>query len=190
MADPSTRRMFLLWSATAIALQFGYHGANTWLPSYVVKDLGVNLANTGWYVAGTYAMMVLGKAATGYLADILGRKTMWVVSGLATAIYFLLEAHQRSHWHKVDAAEIWLWHAGDPLLLSLSTSPRGPVRDVRLGPDVVAGDHPHYVIGAHEWQAASALPGTNGYTLVSCVVVPAFEFSGFTLAPPDWRPGK
>ncbi|HEY6817302.1 MAG TPA: cupin domain-containing protein [Croceibacterium sp.] len=110
--------------------------------------------------------------------------------GFATAIYFLLEAHQRSHWHKVDAAEIWLWHAGDPLLLSLSTSPKGPVRDVRLGPDVIAGDHPHYVIGAHEWQAASALPGTHGYTLVSCVVAPAFQFAGFTLAPPDWRPGK
>ena len=87
MADPSTRRMFLLWSATAIALQFGYYGANTWLPSYVARDLGVNLANTGWYVAGTYAMMVLGKALTGYLADIFGRKTMWVVSGMATAIY-------------------------------------------------------------------------------------------------------
>jgi AAHS family cis,cis-muconate transporter-like MFS transporter len=87
MDDPASRRMFLLWSATAIALQFGYYGANTWLPSYVVKDLGVNLANTGWYVAGTYSMMVLGKVLTGYLADILGRKTMWVVSGLATAIY-------------------------------------------------------------------------------------------------------
>ena len=110
--------------------------------------------------------------------------------GLATAIYFLLEAHQRSHWHKVDAAEIWLWHAGDPLLLSLSVGPNGPVRDVRLGPDVVAGDHPHYVIGAYEWQAASALPGTHGYTLVTCVVTPAFQFSGFTLAPPEWRPGK
>jgi AAHS family cis,cis-muconate transporter-like MFS transporter len=85
--DPVTLRMFLLWSATAIALQFGYYGANTWLPSYVVKDLGVNLANTGWYVAGTYAMMVLGKAVTGYLADIVGRKTMWVIAGVATAIY-------------------------------------------------------------------------------------------------------
>lgn len=108
----------------------------------------------------------------------------------ATAIHFLLEAHQRSHWHKVDAAEIWLWHAGDPLLLSLATSPKGPVRDVRLGADAVAGDLPQYVVAPHEWQAASPLPGTAGYTLVSCVVAPAFEFEGFTLAPPDWRPGQ
>ena len=108
----------------------------------------------------------------------------------ATAIYFLLESDQRSHWHKVDAAEVWLWHAGDPLLLSVSTSPKGPARDVRLGADVIAGDRPHYVIGAHEWQSATALPGTHGYSLVSCVVVPAFQFAGFTLAPPDWYPGR
>ena len=107
----------------------------------------------------------------------------------ATAIYFLLEAHQQSHWHKVDAAEVWLWHAGDPLKLSVSVSPKGPVREVRLGPDVIAGDRPHYVVGAHEWQSAVPLPGTVGYSLVSCVVSPGFKFAGFTLAPPNWRPG-
>ena len=109
---------------------------------------------------------------------------------LASAIYFLLEAHQRSHWHKVDAAETWLWHSGDPLMLSVSPTPHGPPREVRLGSDVVAGDRPHYVIGAHEWQSAQALPGTHGYTLVSCMVVPAFKFAGFTLAPADWYPGR
>jgi predicted cupin superfamily sugar epimerase len=107
----------------------------------------------------------------------------------ATAILFLLEAHQRSHWHKVDAAEVWLWHAGDPLLLSLSLDDEGPEREIRLGPDVIAGDTPQYVVAPHEWQAAAPLPGSEGYTLVSCVVAPAFEFSGFTLAPPEWRPG-
>ena len=58
-----------------------------------------------------------------------------------------------------------------------------------LGPDVIAGDRPHYVVGAHEWQAAVPLPGKEGYTLASCVVTPGFKFSGFTLAPPNWRPG-
>ena len=84
---PSLRRTFILWTLTATALQFGYYGASTWLPSYLVRDLGVNLQNMGWYVAGTYAMMVLGKVVTGYLADIFGRRTMWVVSGVLTAIY-------------------------------------------------------------------------------------------------------
>ena len=107
----------------------------------------------------------------------------------ATSIHFLLEAHQHSHWHRVDAAEIWLWHAGDPLLLSVAGSDSGPVEDIRLGPDVLAGDWPQHVIAPGEWQAATPLPGHAGFTLVSCVVSPAFEFEGFTLAPPGWRPG-
>jgi AAHS family cis,cis-muconate transporter-like MFS transporter len=86
-SDFPVRRTFLLWSVTAIALQFGYYGANSWLPSYLVKDLGVNVQNTGWYIAGTYTMMVLGKVITGYLADVVGRRVIWIVSGLLTAIY-------------------------------------------------------------------------------------------------------
>jgi AAHS family cis,cis-muconate transporter-like MFS transporter len=86
-SDPALRRTFLLWSLAAIALQFGYYGANTWLPSYLVKDLGVNMQNTGWYVAGTYTMMVIGKVIAGYLADIVGRRVIWIVSGVLTAIY-------------------------------------------------------------------------------------------------------
>jgi AAHS family cis,cis-muconate transporter-like MFS transporter len=81
------RRTFLLWTATAIALQFGYYGANSWLPSYLVKDLGVNVQNTGWYIAGTYTMMVCGKVIAGYLADIVGRRVVWIAAGLLTALY-------------------------------------------------------------------------------------------------------
>lgn len=86
-ASPKMRRTFLLWTVAAIMLQFGYYGANTWLPSYLVKDLGVNLQSMGWYVAGMYTMMVFGKIITGYLGDLAGRRVMWVVSGLLTAIY-------------------------------------------------------------------------------------------------------
>lgn len=107
----------------------------------------------------------------------------------ATSIHFLLEKHQSSHWHRVDATEIWLWHAGDPLLLALAVGDTGPVREVRLGPDVLAGDNPQQVIAPHEWQAAAPLPGPAGYSLVSCIVSPGFEFAGFTLAAPGWRPG-
>ena len=85
--DPVIRRTFLLWTATSIALQFGYYGANTWLPSYLVRDLGVNLQSMGWYIALTYTMMVVGKIVTGYLADIFGRRRMWVIAGILTAIY-------------------------------------------------------------------------------------------------------
>lgn len=86
-ANPEMRRTFLLWTIAAIMLQFGYYGANTWLPSYLVKDLGVNLQSMGWYVAGTYTMTVFGKIITGYLGDLTGRRIMWVISGLLTAIY-------------------------------------------------------------------------------------------------------
>lgn len=112
---------------------------------------------------------------------------------IATAIHFLLKAGERSHWHRVDAHETWLWHAGDPLRLALAASPTegkaGPVRHVVLGGEVLAGHAPQHVVAPGEWQAAEPAPvGAAGYTLVSCVVAPGFEFAGFELAPPGWSP--
>ncbi len=97
-----------------------------------------------------------------------------------TAILFLLQAGERSHWHRVDADEIWLWHAGSPLLLSMGET---RARPHRLGPDVLAGESPQIVVPAGHWQAAES---TGAYTLVSCTVSPGFRFEGFTLAPPGW----
>jgi uncharacterized protein len=104
----------------------------------------------------------------------------------ATAILFLLEHHHRSHWHRVDAAELWLWHAGSPLALLTAPNDNGPVSECWLGPDVVGGYHPQQLVPAYGWQAAEA---RHGWSLVSCIVSPGFEFSGFTLAPPGWSPG-
>lgn len=104
----------------------------------------------------------------------------------ATAIYFLLEAHQHSHWHRVDAAELWLWHAGHPIALSTSLEVSAPVRRIVLGGDVIAGEAPQALVPAGHWQAAEPI---GGWALVSCIVSPGFEFAGFELAPPDWRPG-
>lgn len=106
--------------------------------------------------------------------------------GAGTAIFFLLEAGQSSHWHKVDADELWLWHAGTGLALSIAPDDAGPVETIRLGPDVLSGETPQARIPAGHWQAAAA---DRGWALVSCVVVPAFDFAGFTLAPDGWRPG-
>jgi len=106
--------------------------------------------------------------------------------GSATAILFLLEAGQSSHWHKVDATELWLFHAGSPLQLGIAASDAGPVEHVRLGPDVLAGEVPQQRIPAGHWQAATA---DQGWALVSCIVSPAFDFAGFELAPPGWAPG-
>jgi predicted cupin superfamily sugar epimerase len=110
----------------------------------------------------------------------------------ATAIYFLLEAGQRSHWHRVDAAELWLWHAGSPLRLLTAPADAGPVSEMRLGPDVLAGENPQALVPPHHWQATETLAGAAadwGWALVSCIVAPGFDFAGFTLAPAGWAPG-
>ena len=104
----------------------------------------------------------------------------------ATAILFLLEQGQSSHWHRVDASELWLFHAGSPLLLRTAPGDEGPIRETRLGGDVLAGDQPQWRVEPDEWQSAEA---DRGWALVSCIVSPAFEFAGFTLAPPGWKPG-
>lgn len=101
---------------------------------------------------------------------------------IASAILFLLEEGQRSHWHRVDADEFWLWHAGAPLTLRIAGDAR---TSVMLGPDVLAGHEPQARVPAGAWQAAEPV---GGWTLVSCIVAPAFTFDGFTLAPPGWEP--
>ena len=99
--------------------------------------------------------------------------------GLATAILFLLEKGQRSHWHRVDATELWLWHAGSPLTLLIDD---GAARE-----HVLAGVTPQALVPAGAWQSAEA---RAGWALVSCVVTPAFDFAGFELAPPGWSPRR
>lgn len=107
-----------------------------------------------------------------------------------TAILFLLRAGEASHWHTVDAAELWLWQAGDPLELRLAPSHASPVRSVILGSDIGAGQHLQGVVAPGEWQAARGFgKPEHGYALASCVVVPGFDFAGFTLAPQEWEPG-
>lgn len=104
----------------------------------------------------------------------------------STAIYFLLAAGERSHWHRIDAVEIWHWYAGAPLALSLAASDAGPVNNAILGPGLADGQRPQAIVPARCWQSARSL---GEWTLVGCTVAPGFEFTGFELAPPDWTPG-
>ncbi|SLN12147.1 cupin domain-containing protein [Ruegeria meonggei] len=108
-------------------------------------------------------------------ADNAGRAT-------GTCIYFLLQSGENSHWHRVDATEIWLYHAGAPLILSLSDTDQGPAIDHLLTPDLSQGS-PQVIVPKNHWQAARS---TGDYTLVSCTVSPGFEFGGFTLADPGF----
>lgn len=104
--------------------------------------------------------------------------------GAGTAILFLLRAGEASHWHRVDASELWLWQAGAPLELRVA-EPDLAVRTLRLGPKHSAGETLQGLVVPFAWQAAASL---GAWTLVSCTVSPAFEFDGFTLAPPGWQP--
>lgn len=99
---------------------------------------------------------------------------------VGTAIYFLLAAGERSHWHRVDAAEIWHFHAGAPLALEIEGQ-----GVVTLGVDLAAGQRPQAVVPTGARQAARSL---GDWTLVGCTVAPGFEFAGFELAPDDGAP--
>ncbi len=103
---------------------------------------------------------------------------------LSSLIYFLLGAGDVSEWHRCDAAEVWHYYAGAPLVLT--QSPNGhDASAAHLGPDVLAGQQPQIVVPANYWQTATSL---GAWTLVGCTVAPAFDFAGFELAPPGWRP--
>jgi len=104
----------------------------------------------------------------------------------STAIYFLLARGERSHWHRIDAAEIWHYCAGSALTLWIAHD-GCTQHTVRLGPDVAADERPQAIVPAHAWQAAES---TGDWTLVGCTVAPGFEFATFELAKPDWFPGR
>ena len=103
---------------------------------------------------------------------------------LSTAILYLLKAGEVSHWHRVDATEIWHWYGGAPLELSHATED-SPTRTNVLGNDIFNGEMPQIIIPIHAWQSAKSL---GDWTLVGCTVSPGFEFEGFEMAPAGWKP--
>lgn len=103
----------------------------------------------------------------------------------STAIYYLLASGEQSHWHRVrDAAEVWHFYAGEPLLLGVSNGV--DIQEIILGADIANGQRPQAVVPADFWQAARPL---GRYALVGCTVAPGFEFASFEMAAPGWRPG-
>jgi uncharacterized protein len=103
----------------------------------------------------------------------------------STAIYFLLARGERSHWHRIDAVEVWHYYAGSALNLQIADDVGQ--HSIRLGPDLTAGELPQATVPAQAWQAAES---TGDWTLVGCTVAPGFEFAKFELAAPDWFPGR
>lgn len=138
----------------------------------VIRDLGLKPHPEGGHYRETFRDAVtVGSGAA--------------ARGASTAIYFLLQAGERSQWHRVDAAEVWHWYAGAPLSLWVSADGR-TAAEHRLGPDLAGGERPQAVVPAKAWQAAESL---GAWTLCGCTVAPAFRFEGFEMAPPGWAPG-
>ncbi len=104
--------------------------------------------------------------------------------GAATAIYYLLATDEFSHWHRIDALEMWHYYGGAPLALTISENGQD-AEGVHLGLNLEVGQRPFAVVPPHAWQTAVSL---GQWSLVGCTVSPAFEFSAFEMAPPDWKP--
>ncbi len=102
---------------------------------------------------------------------------------VSTAIYFLLARGERSHWHRIDAVEVWHYYAGSALTLEIADGDGR--RSIRLGPDLAAGEVPQAIVPVQAWQAAGS---TGDWTLVGCTVAPGFDFATFELAPKGWTP--
>lgn len=132
----------------------------------IIRILGLKPHPEGGHYAEVYRSAAEGRAA-------------------CTTIYYLLQAGEVSAWHRVDADEVWAWHAGGPLSLTISPPDGKGAAAGTLGPELRAGQQPHLVVPKDYWQTAESL---GAWTLVSCFVAPGFEFAGFELAPDDWRP--
>ncbi len=103
---------------------------------------------------------------------------------VGTAIYYLLEAGEVSEWHRCDASEIWHYYAGAPMVITISPNGHDAAAH-HLGPNLATGQRPQIIVPKNHWQSATSL---GAWTLVGCTVSPGFEFSGFEMAPKDWRP--
>ncbi|AQT81604.1 cupin [Mycolicibacterium litorale] len=144
------------------------------LPDWV-RQLDLSPHPEGGYFRETWrSELVVGESALP--ADFNGARNA------GTAIYFVLMPGQQSAWHTVRSAELWLYHRGSPLLLEVGAEIDSATTHV-LGADIVGGEQPQVLVPPGHWQRAR--PRDDEPTLVSCVVVPGFDFADFELHTDD-----
>ncbi|HBN09925.1 MAG TPA: cupin [Cyanobacteria bacterium UBA8530] len=134
------------------------------MKEFLIEKLGLSPHPEGGAFRETYRMKER--------VDLRGGREM------ATAIYFLLEAGEVSAWHRVESDELWLYHGGAPLLLK-GIDLEGNYYEQKLGMEIASAQSPQFLFPAKHWQAAVS---SEGWTLVSCVVVPGFDFADFEMA--------
>jgi predicted cupin superfamily sugar epimerase len=99
---------------------------------------------------------------------------------MSTAIYFLVPHGAFSALHRIQSDEVWHFYRGAALEI-VCIDPDGTRRDIRLGPDLDAGDVPQAVVAAGTWFGSRPV-GAGEYALVGCTVAPGFDFADFELA--------
>ena len=97
-------------------------------------------------------------------------------------IYFLLEGHEHSHWHRITKNETVHFYSGDPL--EIYTSKDGEEFETN---QIGSNNNFIYSIEKNTW---FAMKPKGKYSLIGCTVAPAFEFDDLELAPKDWKPSK
>jgi predicted cupin superfamily sugar epimerase len=98
---------------------------------------------------------------------------------VSTAIYYLLENEDKSLFHRIKSDELWFFHQGNPIeIIFIHNS---LISSIILGNDLKKGELPQAKIPANTWFAAK-IKNDTGYSLVSCVVAPGFDFADFQLA--------
>ena len=97
-------------------------------------------------------------------------------------IYFLLEGHQHSHWHRIAKNEILHFYLGSPLIIYTS-------KDGKEFQTNEIGSKNKFIlsIDKNTW---FAMKPAGSFSLIGCTVAPAFEFDDLELAPKDWKPSK
>ena len=111
----------------------------------------------------------------GYYAEVFKSKDV-------SHIYFLLEKHQHSHWHRIIKNETLHFYSGSPLLIYTSKDgEKFKTNKIGLKNNFI------FTIKKNTW---FAMKSSGVYSLIGCTVAPAFEFDDLELAPKDWKPSK
>ena len=101
-------------------------------------------------------------------------------------IYYLLKKGETSHWHRINKNEVLIFYDGDPLQVLLSKD-KIHIQKITIGRDMNQGHQYQFVVEAETWFSMVPL---GKWTLIGCIVTPAFDYKDFELAPPNWFPGK
>jgi predicted cupin superfamily sugar epimerase len=98
---------------------------------------------------------------------------------VSTAIYYMLQNDDKSHFHRIQSDELWFFHQGEAFEIVAIIN--GNATTFVLGNDFAGGAMPQVVIPANTWFASRVKNG-KGYALASCTVAPGFDFDDFEMA--------